>query len=397
MQSILYIILIIVFVAIFTHFGPGLTNEQKGLQQASLSPIPEQEESQPEANAKAQENTIQEQPATKQTFIKTSGPSPVLIDTYITSGPKEGEIIEETTNITFEFEAKIYSEQTNERVLFETNLQGLDEGWLSTLSKSRTISFPPGQKEYTFWVRATTKDSVDPTPAGRTFKINVSPYFEKVKISSINQETSFQPSLITLSSNIRNDEQINVTDWHIEGTRGKVIISQGVEKYYHFYGSYVNEDIFVKRGDRVYLSGSFNPLGRDRNFRLNKCMGYLSDDFDFPVSLPQNCPGPKSEEISHLDPCCQEFIFRLRGCEIPDYSDDSVISLGSECISYLNENFNNMGCFKNYSENEDFLENTWYIFLNKDIVVSYGCDTLYLRDQNGFLVDKYSYGRAVCR
>ena len=44
--------------------------------------------------------------------IAQSKKSAILIDTRITAGPEEGEIIEETNEVVFEFEAEIFSEKT---------------------------------------------------------------------------------------------------------------------------------------------------------------------------------------------------------------------------------------------------------------------------------------------
>jgi hypothetical protein len=323
--------------------------------------------------------------------------STISINTYIISDPEEGEVLEETNRVTFEFKARVSPEETEGRVIFETKVEGVDEDWRETSSSQRTINFPSGPKEYTFLVRAKIKDTIDKTPAERTFKINTSPYFEKIKISSVRSQTSSRSSLITLSTYLKSEEEINITGWKIKGKTGSFTIPGGIEKYNPYYNPVPGEDIFVKRSDRIYLSGASNPLGRGRNFRPNKCLGYFTNYRDFPISLPKNCPKPEREEISHLDPCCQEFILRLGRCEIPDYSSNSRISTDSECVDYLNDNFNYGGCYRNYSRDEDFVGENWHIYMNRNIVVSDACDTLYLRDQNGLLVDKYSYGRPVCK
>lgn len=382
MESAMAFIIFIALIATFFHFNSPLEKESAVLQQASVSQ--EQSEKQsllttglPKASANSKKPSI-------------------FIDTSIIFGPKEGEIIEETNEVTFEFEAKIIPE-TKEQIYFETKIEGFDNDWVKIYYKERTVSFPPGSKEYTFLVRARTGNFVDFTPAKRTFRINISPYFKKVRIYSVQNKTSYEPSLITLGTTLKREERINITNWYLEGKGGKVAMPKGVEKYYHYYNLPQPEDIFITYGDAVYLSSGFNPLGRNRNFRPNKCMGYLVNSFDFSVSISKNCPGPTNKEISHLEPCCQEFIRYLTPCEVPDYSERPKIYSDPECVSYLNENFNNVGCFKNYSQDKDFLENIWHIYLNgKDITVSNDCDIIYLHDQDGLVIDKHSYGYAVC-
>ena len=393
-------VFIIIAIALVGYFYFGQLPKQ-----GEELPQPQETLTQTQESAPAKIQTFLEsaKPATEPKESKPSEKKPpetkpaISINAYITSGPEEGEVIEETNKVTFEFKAKVSPEETEDRVIFETKVEGFDDNWKETSSNQRTINLPSGPKEYTFFVRAKIKDAIDPSPAKRTFKINTSPYFDKIKISSVSSQTSSRPSLITLSTYLEKEEEINITGWQIKGKKGSFTIPQGIEKYNPYYNPVPDESIFVKRGDKIYLSGASNPLGRGRNFRPNKCLGYFTNYYDFPIPLPKNCPKPTKEEISHLSPCCQEFILQLGRCEIPDYSSNFRISTDSECVAYLTDNFNYAGCYRNYSRDEDFIGDNWHIYMNRNIVVSNDCDTLYLRDQNGLLVDKYSYGRAVCR
>jgi len=381
MEEIILFILIIGSLLSFTNFKSFLTRQPAAVNQEFI----------------AQEEVIEEQivPPTT-TNLPEQKPVLILIDTYITSGPESGETIEDTNRVAFEFEERILSEQVEGRIYFETKILGFDSDWKKTYSKKRTVILPAGS--YTFLVRARTKNIIDYSPAQTSFKINVSPYFKKVGILSAKTESSSRPALITLTTSLENNEKINITGWSIEGKNGKIIIPQGVENYYHYYNSYTNEDIFIKKGDRIYLSSGYNPLGKDKNFRLNKCLGYLTDSFNFPISISKNCPKPTREDVSHLEPCCQQFILRLRRCEIPDYSENINVRGDKECIEYINKNLNNRACFMNYWQDKDFLGNVWHIYLDgKDIIANDCYDTFYLKDQNGLIVNVYSYGQPVCR
>ncbi|KPJ56435.1 hypothetical protein AMJ49_04825 [Parcubacteria bacterium DG_74_2] len=331
-------------------------------------------------------------------IVKPEKPSAVsAIDTLITAGPESGETIEETNKVVFEFEAKIPSKEAKSRIFFETKIIGFDDDWQKTSSKKRKITLPLGPKEYTFLVRAKTKDSTDITPAQRTFKINVSPYFEKVRISKVTIPSSSRPSLTTLITNLKEEEKINITGWQIKGRNGSAVIPQGIKKWLPGY-NYADKDIFIKQGDKIYLSGSSNPLGKNRNFLNNKCFGYIAKSKNFITPVSGSCPKPEKEEISHLHICCQEFINRrVNRCFVPDYSKNFKIYNDSECVDFLNETFNYEGCFRKYSRDEDFLRNDWHIYLSTEIAADSYCDTIYLTDQNGLVVDKYSYGRDICR
>ncbi len=341
------------------------------------------------------ETSISEEQSTTPYTSETSTPETQTLEitTKIVSGPKHNEVIDETNEITFEFDLKI--PDPDERTRFQTKVLGFDSDWKSTYSKKRTITLPPGPKEYTFLVQEKEKAETT-SPAQRIFKLNISPYFDKVEIRKIEPETETSSSLITLNTDLEKGEEINITGWQIKGKGGSFTIPQGIEKYNPYYNPVPTESIFIKRGDKIYLSGGSNPFGRGRNFRPNKCLGYFTNYRDFPISLPKECPRPTGEEISHLEPCCQEFIFDSKTCEIPDYSSSFIISSDSECVSYINENFNYGGCFRDYSQDADFIMENWHIYMNKNWIVSKGCDILYLRDQNNLFIDKYTYGKAEC-
>jgi len=388
MQPILAFIIIVVALITFSYFGQPAKQEEE---------LPQLQETLTQAQESA--------PAKTQTFLKSaeSVTEPketepaISINTYITSGPEEGEVIEETNRVVFEYKAKVSPEETEGRVMFETKVEGLDEDWKETYSEKRTVDLPSGPKEYTFLVRAKIKDSIDPTPAKRTFKINTSLYFDKVKISSVSSQTSSRPSVIRLSTRLNEEEKINITGWQIKGNKGVATITQGIETYLP-YGSTPSKDIFIGYSvATIYLQGTSSPLGINKSFRPNKCFGYLTDIYDFvpSISSSKKCPSIKLEEISHLGEYCQDFILReLRGCEVPDYSDNLKIIFDSKCTSYINsyveENFNYLGCFRNYSKDKDFLSNYWYVYLGHDMV-SRLHDTLYLRDQDGLVVAKHLY------
>ena len=388
MQSILIIFLIIAvifFLSYFTSSPTQLTNERENSQQKTLI-----EAQQNPAVSKLNIEDLNGAAA----MIKPENSA--LVDTYITAGPEEESILE-TDRTTFEFEGKIFPENTAKQVYFETKVGGIDDDWIKTYSKKRTIIFPSTPKEYTFSVRAVINNSVDPTPATRTFRINISPYFSKVNISNVTIPSSSSPSKITLKTNLKEKERINITGWQIQGREGSATIPQGIEVYITGY-SYADNDIFVKQGDTIYLSGGSNPLGRNKSFRLNKCFGYFAKTQKFTTPVSTSCPKPKKEEISHLSPCCQNFILsRIQGCNVPDYSRNWEIVYDSQCVSFITENFNYDGCFRKYSGDEDFLKNEWHIYLESEVATDRYCDTIYLRDKDGLLVDSYSYGRSVCK
>lgn len=216
---------------------------------------------------------------------------------------------------------------------------------------------------------------------------DISPYYGKVKISSIQTETEYHPSLIRLRVNIYPGDKINITGWRIKTRKGEITIPKGTEKYQYYA---VPHDIIIKESLYIYLIGDSNPLGRDKNFRVNKCFGYLKNRYTFYPSLYTYCEKPKLEDISHLNPYCQEFILRIPRCKVPDYSDNTKIMFDMECRNYMDAKFNYRSCLKDLSRDEDFLTNYWYIYRNTNMIEPLH-DTIYLYDPNGLLVDKYMY------
>jgi len=217
----------------------------------------------------------------------------------------------------------------------------------------------------------------------------LSPYFEKVRISEIRNESYYYPSLIGLTYYLDPNEKINLTGWKVKGRQGEIIIPKAIKKYQPYFQA---EDVIVENYGTIYLINAQNPLGINKNFQLNKCMGYLTNYYNFYPSFFTSCSSyPQLSQISYLNPECQEFILRLSNCEIPDYSKNSKIAMDSQCVSYLNSNFNYDSCFKKYSNDSDFLLNIWYLYVGGSNIAHPLHDTLYIFDQKGLLVYKYIY------
>lgn len=208
----------------------------------------------------------------------------------------------------------------------------------------------------------------------------------QLRISDVSAENYYRPSLITLNYKT-GKEKVNITGWKIKTRQGEFTISQGIEKY----NSYATEsDIFAGQYETVYIIGDKSPLGR-KNFRTNKCFCYLTESYKFYPSIWSSCPSAsKKEDTSYLSSACQDFIERFYGCETPNYSQKLEIATDSACVGYINRHFNYNGCLDDYSKDNDFLQNRWYIYTGSDIVDS-SHDTIYLYDQKGNLIDKYSY------
>ncbi len=215
----------------------------------------------------------------------------------------------------------------------------------------------------------------------------ISPYYGLAEIQSVKAENSYHVSLITLSVRPRQGENINITGWTVKTRRGGAIIPQAMEYYQ---SSYIPHNIIIREYNTIYLIGAKSPLGSDRSFRLNTCFGYLSKSRNFYPSVYTSCPKLELEELYHLKPYCQDFLLRSYGCKMPDYSEDFKVSTDSQCVEYILDYFTYSGCYKNHYQEDNFLYDYWYVYLNRNIVEPLH-DVIYLYDQNGLLIDEYIY------
>ena len=106
----------------------------------------------------------------------------------------------------------------------------------------------------------------------------LSPYFGKINISASYAYNYINPSEIKLSSSLSNNEKVNITGWRIKTNYGEIIIPQAINVYDPSWLS-LQEDIILSTNNYVNIYLSINPI--NKNFRLNKCMGYLQNDYIF--------------------------------------------------------------------------------------------------------------------
>ena len=318
----------------------------------------------------------------------------IILTTYISSGPKKGEIIKDTNEVTFTFDTKTELDPSKGKIFFETKVEGFDSDWRPTSSKKRTIRLPSSSKEYTFLARSRTRTLFDPTPSKRTFKLEVSPYFDKVRISAKKAGHGSSPSLIQLTN--LNEEKINITGWQIKSNKGMAFIGQGLEFYPIDFNTSAVEDIYIKKHDIVYLWGTSSPIKTNKSFRPNKCFGYLRDIYNFIPDVPisKKCSPLNIKNVAYLGEYCQDFVLKMNNCLTPDYSNNLRINTDNQCtsfiFSYTENNLNYPACVRNRSKDNDFLSNYWYVYLGSNLV-SQLHDTIHIYDQDNLLIDKYTY------
>src|SRR4030042_5494805 len=154
-------------------------------------------------------------------------------------------------------------------------------------------------------------------PAGYT-RDQLSPYFNKITISSAYAPSyGNYPSQIKIYSSLAKGETANVTGWRVKTKPAEFLIPQAVN-IYDFSGLASQQDIILSSGSYVNIYSNKSPI--NRNLRLNKCTGYLENNYNFNPALPQNCPSIPRSEISHLSGQCQSYVISLWGCKEPEVS-----------------------------------------------------------------------------
>ncbi|MBN2197718.1 hypothetical protein JW698_00760 [Candidatus Wolfebacteria bacterium] len=219
----------------------------------------------------------------------------------------------------------------------------------------------------------------------------LSPYFQKINISSVTASSfySIYPTQLRIYSNLSKDEKVNITGWKIKSNKGEFNIPQAVNVYEPS-GLITPSDIIISGNSSILILEGKSPI--KKSFRLNKCIGYLANTYDFNPSLPQNCPSISRSEIVHLSGQCQSYINSLWGCKVPEisfYNSLPGTDEGNACRAFLST-INHGSCFQKYHLDSDFLLNEWRLWVDR-IKLDSQHDRLLIFDEKGLLVDEYIY------
>ncbi|MFH1401783.1 MAG: hypothetical protein ABIG40_02370 [Parcubacteria group bacterium] len=362
-----YLLFFVAAVAIFANYF--LTSESGNLQNKQEATLPP---------------TIEKSIKGASTGAGTESAPGFLLDTFIASGPDEGEVVYNLNKVVFKFSGISTLAQGN-GVSYETKIIGLDSQWQPNSSGERVVEFPASSKEYTFLARTKAGGYYDTTPARRTFQIKVPDNYGKVRISGISLKS------INLTVNLKKGENLNISGWKIVSKNGEFVIPQAA-KIYPFSNSGSAENTFVASGESIYIKNDISPLGTSLAFKPNKCFGYLgSYSSNFPFSYSKICPRIDEDDICNFSPSCRALILRLNSCSQPAFSTVEYPFCWEYVSDYTSKNLNYNGCINNYIRDSDFFGSTWYIYTSFLPVCDCGDDTVYLYDQNGFLVAKRDY------
>lgn len=386
MEKIGVLMIVLILLAIGTAFLSGIKKQIIPEYQYQLLPFP---------SSKIRKTSYQPKKILKSTPRERKFSSPLsnpsqpkikfnpYLETYIIQGPQPGETIEKDY-VEFSFTG-VNFKKPQEKIYFETKLEGVDKKWQITYSNSRKIKLIPGKNKYKFLVRAKNfKKEVDPTPAERIFFANLSEYYGKLSISYYFRK---KESRFVFRNN--SNKPINISGFLIKTREKEIKIPQANK----FVGpSFINnpQDIILQPGEIAYLTTLESPIGI--SYKVNFCLGYLKNFYNFPFSLP-SCPKPTKKELEILSyqkgfsDQCIKYIERLGRCKIPQPENyQKYLSNDYLCLRYLRENFSYLGCLKNYTNKENFYQPVWHIYLNTSPIERRKFDFLKIYDQQRKLV-----------
>ncbi|MFA5099048.1 MAG: hypothetical protein WC461_02420 [Candidatus Paceibacterota bacterium] len=238
---------------------------------------------------------------------------------------------------------------------------------------------------------AQTQEITDSSiPAGYT-RAQLSPYFQKIRISSAYSSSfSGYPSQIQIYSSLSKDDKVNISGWKIKSNNGKEIVIPQAVNLYDLSGFLYDSNVVISASANVSIYGNTSVI--NRNLRLNKCIGYLENDYEFIPQLPRNCPQVSRSSVQYLSGACQSYVLSLGSCQLPDVSFYNSLpgnDDGNACRVFLS-NINYNSCIKDHRNDSDFYLNDWRIWVGKNILDPQH-DAVKLFDNNGLLVDQYVY------
>ena len=185
---------------------------------------------------------------------------------------------------------------------------------------------------------------------------------------------------------------VNISGWRLKSsiTGKSATIGKGSELAY---SAQVNPEnpIVLRPGDRAIVSTIRSPIGV--SFRTNLCTGYFGQFQNFTPSLQNTCPLPYDELERagniNLSDACVDYVRSIPSCTMVL---DAPPELSSSCQAFIESVFTYNSCVMRYKGGANFPGTEWRIFLGQNENLWKGRrETIELIDQNGKVVDTYSY------
>ncbi len=176
-----------------------------------------------------------------------------------------------------------------------------------------------------------------------------------------------------------------MTGWRITANRGGEYVPQAVNLYDPS-GLTAPSDIILGYGDYVNMYSQSGPF----NLRLNECIGYIGNQNKFNPQLPDYCPRPDLSQISNFTGACQNYIYSIGSCQVPNLNNAQIPLNDYSCINFIENNFSYRTCFDAHVNDAQFLSNAIWVWMGASPLDLYH-DNVDLYDRNDLLVDTYTY------
>lgn len=223
---------------------------------------------------------------------------------------------------------------------------------------------------------------------------NKSQYFGKVALRS-GSASATNPSseylIIEASKSIA--QGIPITNWALVSTSTgrRATIGQGVVLPF-LNDTSAKENIVMVAGDKATVITGVSPTGY--SFRLNKCIGYFSERYNFSPQLPYSCPHisdlPLPQPPNNLSDACIDYINSFPSCSsIQKYPPSNV---DSACRSFIEGEARYDRCVYNNKKDTSFYNLEWRVYLGQSSELWKGSrETVQLLDQYGKIVDQLTF------
>jgi len=240
----------------------------------------------------------------------------------------------------------------------------------------------------------TKTQNISVKQAGSSSQSSTRPDFAALKERRA-RETDPNLEYVEIKADKKNKSPMNITNWKLKGKTGfDIAIGKGASYIYASIASQLQEDIYLKPGEKVVIVTGKSPLGT--SFKLNKCLGYFEQFHEFTPELDTECPLLRDEEppanLINNDQC-MDYIDRVSSCQtvvsIP-YKYSSKLS--SSCQDYLLQNANYKTCLEKHKDDSDFYLPEWRIYLDRsEELWKKKRETITLYDSRNNIIDSKSY------
>ncbi|MCW9054914.1 MAG: hypothetical protein OQJ98_02985 [Candidatus Pacebacteria bacterium] len=208
------------------------------------------------------------------------------------------------------------------------------------------------------------------------------------------KNTSPEEEYLVLNTSYKLGDPISITGWELQSmTTNKAAVIGQATQVSTSGNINIESSVVISAHDRLYITTGQPPTGY--SFRVNKCSGYFEQFQDFTPTLSKQCPYAKDELMfADDDPYlfgseCLNYIERLPRCIMP--LEALPIGFPNSCALFITEKINYNTCVKNHRDDADFLEDEWRIFLKQSDELWEDRDIIRLLDENGKVVDVFSY------